>query len=58
MEITSHTSIRSRLAVRNSDSLIRLAYVAFATVAIATLYVASGGPGITEAELAIATVLP
>ena len=58
MEITDHTAIRSRLAVRNYDDLILLGYVAFAIVAFAVLYFASGGPGATEAELAIATVLP
>jgi len=58
MEIADHTAIRSRLAVRNFDGLIMLGYVAFAIVAIAVLYIASNGPGVTEAELAIATVLP
>jgi hypothetical protein len=58
MEITDHTAIRSHLAVRNYDGLIMLGYVALAIVAIALLYFASGGPGVTEAELAIATVLP
>jgi hypothetical protein len=58
MEITDHTAIRSHLAVRNHDGLIMLGYVVFAIVAIALLYLASGGPGVTETELAIATVLP
>ena len=58
MEITDHTALRSRLAVRNYDNLIMLGYVAFAIVAIAVLYLASGGPGVTEAELAIASVFP
>ena len=58
MEITDHTAIRSRLAVRNSDRLITLGYIAFAIVAVAVLYFASSGPGVTEAEFAIATVLP
>jgi len=58
MEITDHNAIRSRLAVRNYDGLIVLGYVAIAIVAIAVLYIASTGPGVTEAELAIATVLP
>jgi hypothetical protein len=38
--------------------LIMLGYVAFAIVAIALLDFASSGPGVTEAELAVATVLP
>jgi hypothetical protein len=58
MEITDHTAIRSRLAVRNYDGLSMLGYVAIAMVAIAVLYIASTGPGVTEAELAIATVFP
>ncbi len=58
MEITDHTAIRSHLAVRNYDGLITLGYVAIAIVAIAVLYISSTGPGVTEAELAIATVLP
>ena len=58
MEITEHTTIRSPLAVRNYDGLIVLGYIAFAIVAIVVLYIASSGPGVTEAEFAIATVLP
>jgi hypothetical protein len=58
MEITEHTAIRSSLAVRHYDGLIMLGYVAIAIVAIAVLYIASSGPGVTEAELAIATILP
>ena len=50
--------IQSYLTVRNSDRLITLGYLAFAIVGVAVLYFASGGPGVTEAELAIATVLP
>ena len=56
MKISNHTAIRSHLAARNYDGLIVL--VAFATVAIAALYLASGGPGLTEAEVAMATVFP
>jgi hypothetical protein len=58
MEITDPTAVRSHLAVRNYDRLIVLGYVAIAIVAIAVLYIASSGPGITEAELAVATVSP
>ena len=58
MEITDHTAIRSHLAVRNYDGLIMLAYVGLAIVAIAVVYMASSGPGVIEAELAIASVLP
>jgi hypothetical protein len=35
-----------------------LGYVAFSIITIAALYLASSGPGVTGAELAIATVLP
>jgi hypothetical protein len=52
MEIANHTALRSHLAADNS--LIILGYVAFAIVAIAALYFASSGPGLTEAELAMA----
>jgi hypothetical protein len=58
VEITDHTAIRSHLAVRNCDGLMMFGYVAFAIVAIALLYFVSSGPGVTEAELAVATVLP
>lgn len=58
MEITDHTAIRPRFAVRNYDGLIMLGYVAITIVVIALLYVASSAPGITEAELVVATVLP
>jgi len=58
MEITDQTAFRSHLSVRNHDGLIMLGYVAFAIIAVAVLYIASGGPGVIEAELAYATVLP
>jgi hypothetical protein len=58
MEITNHNAIRPRLVVRNYDGLIMLGYVAITIVVIALLYVGSSAPGITEAELAVATVLP
>jgi hypothetical protein len=58
MEIVDHSSVRSHLAVRNYDSLIKFGYVAFAIFAIALFYFASGGPGVSEAELAIAAVFP
>jgi hypothetical protein len=58
MEIAGHNSVRSYLAVRNHDGLIKLAYIAFAIIAIVVLYFASGGPGNTGAELALATALP
>jgi hypothetical protein len=57
MKIT-YAAIQSYLVIRNYDRLITLGYVAFAIVAVAVLYFASSGPGVTEAELATATVLP
>jgi hypothetical protein len=54
MEIISHASIRSHSAVRNSDGLIMLGYVAFAVVALVAIYFASAGPGVIEANLAMA----
>ena len=58
MQITDPTAIRSHFAFRNYDRLITLGYVAITIVAIAVLYIASSGPGVTEVELAAATVLP
>jgi hypothetical protein len=56
MEITDRTVLQSHLRVRNYDGLIVLGYVVFAIVAIAALYAASGGPGVTD--FTHATVLP
>jgi hypothetical protein len=58
MEITDRTVLQSSTKVRDYDGLIVLGYLAFAIVAIAALYVASSGPGVTGADLALATVLP
>ena len=58
MEFVGHAAIRSHLAVRGYDRRIMLGYVVFAIVALAAVYFASGGPGITESQLAIATVFP
>ena len=58
MEITHQNAIRSQLIARNHIGLIMLAYAAFAIVAIAALYFASIGPGLSEAELAMAAVFP
>jgi hypothetical protein len=58
MESVGHVAIRSQLAVGGYDRRIMLGYVAFAIVALAAVYFASGGPGVTESQLAIATVFP
>lgn len=57
MEIASHAA-PSRSAIRDHDRLIMLGYLAFVIVAIALLYSGSTGPGFSEAELAMAAVLP
>jgi hypothetical protein len=56
MTITDRTVLQSQLKVRNYDGLIVLGYVVFSLVAIAALYAASGGPGVTD--FTPATVLP
>jgi hypothetical protein len=58
METADHNAIRSELIALNHTGLIMRGYAAFAIVAIAMLYLASIGPGLTEAELAMATVFP
>ena len=58
MEIADHNAIQSQSIARNHIGLIMLGYAAFAIVAIAMLYLTSIGPGLTEAELAMATVFP
>ena len=52
------TTFRSHLAVRSYDRWILLGYVAFAILAIIAIYFASGGPGVTEADLVSAIALP
>jgi hypothetical protein len=54
MEIISHASIRPHLAARNSDGWIMLGYAAFAVVALVAIYFASAGPGVIDANLAMA----
>lgn len=58
MEFVGHAAIRSHLAVGRCDRWIVLGYVAFAIAALAAVYFASGGPGVTDSQLAIATVFP
>jgi hypothetical protein len=55
MEFVQQAAVRS---VGGYDRRIVLGYTAFAIVVLATVYFASGGPGFSDAELAIATVLP
>ena len=58
MESVGHVAIRSQLGVGGYDRRIMLGYVAFAIVALAAVYFASGGPGLTESQLAIAAAFP
>jgi hypothetical protein len=58
MEIVEHTAIRSHLAVDGNDRFMMLGYLVFAVVALGAVYFASGGPGVTGPELAIAAVFP
>ena len=44
--------------VGDYDRRIVLGYAAFAIVALAAVYFASSGPGFTEAERAVSTVMP
>jgi hypothetical protein len=55
MEYVQQAANRS---VGGHDSWIVLGYAAFAIVALAAVYFASGGPGFSETELAKAAVLP
>jgi len=55
MEYVQQAANRS---VGGHDSWIVLGYAAFAIVALAAVYFASGGPGFSETELAMAAVLP
>ena len=58
MEFVQQATNRSHLAVSGCDRRVLLGYAAFAIVALAAVYFASGGPGFSETELAMAAVLP
>lgn len=53
-----HSTIRSPLTIGKHGGLITVGYVVLALIAIAAIYLAAGQPGVTQAELAIATALP
>jgi hypothetical protein len=55
MEYVQQAANRS---VGDYDRRIALGYAAFAVVALAAVYFASGGSGFSETELAMAAVLP
>ncbi len=58
MEILDQAVSRSHVSVREHRSPIVLGYVALAIVALVAIYLASGGPGLSESALAIATAFP
>lgn len=58
MEFVEQSAIRANLAVASYDRWIIVGYAAFAVLALVTVYFAAGGPGVSESQLAIATVFP
>ena len=59
MEIAENTSsISSSSAVRAYDSRMVFGYAVCAVIALAAIWLAANGPGTTEANLAIATLMP
>lgn len=55
----AHSHVLSpRAAVRNYDGWIIAGYAAFAIVACVAIYFASGGPGMSDADLAIMAGMP
>ena len=58
MTIADHIFIRSHSTVRNRDGWIMLGYAVLSIAAIAAIYFAAGGPGVSEAYIASAVVLP
>ncbi|MGY4154312.1 MULTISPECIES: hypothetical protein [Bradyrhizobium] len=45
-------------SVRSYDGLIVFGYAAFSVLMLATIYLASGGPSFTNADLATMTMMP
>jgi hypothetical protein len=59
MQIAENTpSISSSSAVQRYDGWIVLGYAVCVLIAIAAIYLAASGPGATETNLAIATIMP
>jgi hypothetical protein len=48
----------SYFRVRRYDGCIRFGYAAFGIILLATIWYASGGPGLPDADLALAMALP
>jgi hypothetical protein len=57
MEMAERTAVAQQSGVRTYDVWIIVGYAAFAVLTIAATYLASGGPGVTSAELANAMVV-
>jgi len=51
-------AVPSHFGARDYDGWVMFGYVAFAIIALVAIYFASDGPGVTEADLAIATIMP
>jgi hypothetical protein len=58
MEIVERAATGSHVSVGEYRPQIVLGYVAFAIVALVAVYLASGGPGLSESAMAFATVFP
>ena len=54
----STSTFQSPAVSRSYDGWIILGYAAFAVVASAAMYLASGGPGLSDADFAIAMAMP
>jgi len=55
----AHTHVLSpRLAVRNHDGWIIAGYVALVLIGCAAIFLASGGPGMTDGDLAVMAAMP
>ena len=58
MTIADIVLVRSRSRVRDYDAWIIFGYAVLSIVAIAAIFLAAGGPGNSEADIASAVVLP
>lgn len=58
MELVRHAAIRSHFAIDNHSRRYMLGYSVFTVIAVVAVYLACGRAGITESELAFATVFP
>jgi hypothetical protein len=61
MDIANHAHthvLSSRSTVRSHDGLIVAGYLAVALLAFAAIFWASGGPGMTDGDLAVMAAMP